>query len=133
MWVKGTKGMYSLTAETLEEAVHELAQHEEYVFEYCLPLFKEAREIVRRYASCSFSTYSEYQEVELARMGRVVKPCDRASRQIAELFASDAAVVMRSPSDAPSHGREGYSALEEDVCPSKTIGCLSGAPQASVS
>lgn len=60
MWVKGDRNVREITSETLSEAAHELAQHQQGTFDTWFPRFEEAAKIV----PTVFSTYREYQEVE---------------------------------------------------------------------
>nr|ULF99798.1 MAG: hypothetical protein [Dicistroviridae sp.] len=134
MWIKRSACKYELTAETLEEAAHELAQHRREIFDLYLPKLEEARQIVAKRWPCTFGTYDEYQEVEMARIGQFSKPCDRDQRQIAEIPLMTAAVALASGvSHAQESGRESFSALEDDVCPSKTIGYRPGTSRSGIS
>lgn len=135
MWVKRGRSVHELTAEVLEEAVHELAQHREDVFDLHMPKFEEARRIVREKYPCNFATYSEYQEVELARLGQILKPCDRDEVEIAEIDYVTAAVRPARHSGAAQRTKwESYSALEDDVCAhSKIIGYHPGTSGAGLS
>lgn len=63
MWIKGDVNVEELTKQTLEDAVHELAQHDEATFDQHIIKFNKARKIV----PAIFLTYSEYQEVEYHR------------------------------------------------------------------
>lgn len=64
MWVKRDRDHWQLTAETLEEAMLELAQHERKVFDAERAKFDEARGMVAVRTPCIFNTYDLYQEVE---------------------------------------------------------------------
>nr|QWC36476.1 ORF1 [Bemisia tabaci dicistro-like virus 1] len=87
MWVKRNANVYELTATVLEEAVHELAQHSKEVFLEKMKVFEEAREKVREYWGCTFLTYEEYAEVDMARLGWKEKMDIRDEREIDALFA----------------------------------------------
>lgn len=86
MWVKRGANVYELTAEVLEEAVHELAQHDRSVFEAYISRFYEARKKVIRYWNCTFLTYDEYAEMDMARLGWISSSDVRAEREVETLF-----------------------------------------------
>jgi hypothetical protein len=67
MWNRKTSDVYSLTRDVLQDAVVELAQHSEDVFNTELPNFERARKIITKRAPCYFGTYNEYQNVEFAK------------------------------------------------------------------
>jgi hypothetical protein len=67
MWNRKTSDVYSLTRDVLQDAVVELAQHSEDVFNAELPNFERARKIITKRAPCYFGTYNEYQNVEFAK------------------------------------------------------------------
>lgn len=67
MWNRKTVDPYILTADVLQEAVHELAQWDESTFNRELPSLERAREILAEFTPCAFETYRQYQEVEYAR------------------------------------------------------------------
>lgn len=134
MWVKRGSCVYALTAETLQEAVHELAQHPRDVFMKYIGKFYECRKIIVEYADCVLDTYEGYQETEIARLGQLPKPCDRGNRKIAEIDVMTAAVGAASGVNrAQSTERESYSALEATVCPLQNIGLSSGTPSTGLS
>jgi len=121
MWVKRKKDQDQVVAETLEEAVHELAQFSEEEFNEYVGIFHEAREKVKRKCSVTFLTWQEYQDVEECRLGRFVKLRDRAEKEIAEKLLGTAAVSARF-----GGGWESCLALARHVCPSQTIGFDAG-------
>lgn len=86
MWVKRGANVYELTAEVLEEAMHELAQHDRETFNKFLPNFLEARKKVVQYWPCTFLTYDEYAEVDMSRMGWMSVSDVRAEREVDRLF-----------------------------------------------
>lgn len=86
MWVKRGANVYQLTADVLEEAMHELAQHPEEVFNHYLPVFMEARKKIISRWPCTFLTYDEYAEVDMARLGWLVRADIRAEREVELLF-----------------------------------------------
>jgi len=96
MWIKGSKNIYELTAETLEEAVHELAQQERAVFDEFIPVFEEARTKILPRSNCVYLTYDEYQEVDAYRAGMISNLCDRDSEVIAKIDRVTAAVGAES-------------------------------------
>lgn len=61
MWNHGTVDQYPLTASILQDAVRELAQHSEDVFNQHLPDFERAALVVRKRAPVNFKTYFQYQ------------------------------------------------------------------------
>jgi len=67
MWVRGDRDIDILTATTLEEAVHELAQHDRQTFDRELPAFERARKIICDRTPCTFKTYDAYQRIEYNR------------------------------------------------------------------
>jgi len=67
MWVRGNVDTDYITSETLQEAVHELAQYDEGVFNEHFPNFERARQIIDRRVPTVFSTYRHYQEIEVSR------------------------------------------------------------------
>jgi len=88
MWVKRGVNHYELTAEVLEEAVHELAQHGREVFEEHITKFYEARQkVIQYWNKCTFLTYDEYAEVDMARLGWVIDSDVRALREVERLFS----------------------------------------------
>jgi len=101
MWVRSRVDVYELTATTLEEAVHELAQHGRDVFERELPRFEEARRIIGKRVNCTFLSYDAYQQLETVRwcatQSNEEKPRDRGSIQIDETSgAANPAEVRKS-------------------------------------
>nr|QJI53766.1 MAG: nonstructural polyprotein [Weivirus-like virus sp.] len=86
MWVKRGANVYELTAEVLEEAVHELAQHTEAVFDSVMPLFWSARKKVIPYWDCTFLSYAEYAEIDMARLGWETSPDVRDLKELQNLF-----------------------------------------------
>jgi hypothetical protein len=100
MWVRSRVDLYELTATTLEEAVHELAQHEREVFERELPRFEKARRIIAQRVACTFLSYDAYQEQEVARWcmkQASLKPRDRGFEQIAETFEAANPAEVQKP------------------------------------
>jgi len=61
-WVKGKKNHWTLTHETLQEALYEAAEHERCVFEDVARKLEPARRLVNRHLPCPASTYDAYQE-----------------------------------------------------------------------
>jgi len=82
MWVKRGANVMELTAEVLEEAHHELAQHDHYTFIRYSPVFEEARAKVVNYWPCNLSTYKEYQETDLARMNMFASVDSRNQKEV---------------------------------------------------
>jgi hypothetical protein len=70
MWVKRDRNHWELTAETLEEAMLELAQHDRETFDRERPVFDQVRRFVSLRTPCSFNTYEQYQEVEFNKYCR---------------------------------------------------------------
>jgi len=68
MWNHGTVDQYELTASILQDAVHELAQHDEKVFNTELPAFEKAAQIVRERFPVYFDTYQQYQFNEVMNL-----------------------------------------------------------------
>jgi len=64
MWNRKTIDQYQLTADVLQEAVHELSLHKKEVFDRELPNFERARVIVSKNTPCFFQTYEEYGRIE---------------------------------------------------------------------
>lgn len=64
MWNHGTLDSYELTASILQDAVHELAQHDLETFNREIGAFERAAEIVRRKHSVFFESYQDYQVLE---------------------------------------------------------------------
>lgn len=86
MWVKRGANVHEITAVVLEEAVHELAQHEKEVFDEKMKLFMKARAVILPYWPCTFLTYEEYAEVDMSRMGWLGRIDVRNSKEIDDLF-----------------------------------------------
>lgn len=86
MWVKRKANPHVLTAEVMEEAVHELAQHEKEVFEREIVAFQEARKIVAKYWPVCLLTYEEYEEIDLARLDVLVKTDPRDQKVVDAIF-----------------------------------------------
>jgi hypothetical protein len=86
MWVKKGANVYSLTAEVLEEAVHELAQHEKSVWDQYIGRFLEARKLLLPKANAKLLTFDEYQEVERARMEYYATADPRDTKRIDCIF-----------------------------------------------
>jgi hypothetical protein len=61
-WVKGKKNHWTLTQETLQEALYEAAEHERCVFEDVARKLEPARRLVNKHLPCPASTYDAYQE-----------------------------------------------------------------------
>lgn len=82
MWVsKGDK--WALTADTLEQAVEELAHHAQTVFQEWIPKFKQAQDKILPHHPCTLNTYEEYQQLFTARcFEEGQKLCDRDTRYI---------------------------------------------------
>lgn len=64
MWVRGRVDVRQLTEDTLAEAVHELAQHEESVFDTEIVAFDKGRKALGPRCNVVFNTYDHYQEIE---------------------------------------------------------------------
>nr|WKV33975.1 MAG: RNA-dependent RNA polymerase [Riboviria sp.] len=64
MWVRGTVDVHQLTCSTLEDAVHELAQHDRETFETELPKFKLAQQKLAPRVLAKIHDYDHYQEME---------------------------------------------------------------------
>lgn len=73
MWNHGTVDEYELCASVLEDAVHELAQHDEVTFRTELPLFEKAARIVGERFPVYFDTYEGYQEREAINCGLYIE------------------------------------------------------------
>jgi hypothetical protein len=86
MWVKRNSNTYALTAEVLEEAVHELAQHPRDVWNRYIDRFIEARKRLLPKAQASILSYDEYQEIEMARMDFYASVDPRDSKRIDAFF-----------------------------------------------
>lgn len=67
MWVRGKVDMDPITSVTLQEAAHELAQHDRATFEKWIPDLERGRVIIDRYCPTRFHTYDHYQEIEISR------------------------------------------------------------------
>jgi len=67
MWVKRNKNHWELTAETLQDAMLELAQHSRAVFDAEKPPFEKARQYVNVRFPCVFDSFDQYQEVEYVK------------------------------------------------------------------
>lgn len=85
-WVKRGANVHELTSTVLEEAAHELAQHPREVFDERMKLFEEARNKIKEYWPCTFLTYDEYAEVDMARIHWKDKMDIRDEREIDALF-----------------------------------------------
>jgi len=68
MWNHGSVDQYVLTATILQDAVRELAQHDESVFDVELPAFKRAAEVIRKRVPVFFKTYQQYQIEEAIKL-----------------------------------------------------------------
>jgi hypothetical protein len=67
MWVHGTVDTYELTADTLREAVFELAQHDRQTYERELPPFEAGAKLLRTKTPCALERYEDYQIQTLER------------------------------------------------------------------
>nr|ULF99780.1 MAG: hypothetical protein 1 [Dicistroviridae sp.] len=86
MWVKRSANTYTLTAEVLEEAVHELAQHPKQVWDEYIDRFQEARKALLPKATAHILSYDEYQEIEMARMEYYANVDPRDAKRIDAFF-----------------------------------------------
>lgn len=68
MWNHGTVDQYPITATILQDAVRELAQHDEQTFQQHLPKFEHAAEVVRAKTPVYFKTYKQYQIEEAVKL-----------------------------------------------------------------
>jgi hypothetical protein len=68
MWNNGTVDQYIVTANVLETAVRELAQHSEEVFNRELPDFERAAAVLRLRTPVMFKTYRQYQFDEVQKI-----------------------------------------------------------------
>lgn len=68
MWNHGTVDQYPLTATILEDAVRELAQHDESTFRQEFPAFERAADVIRKRTRVSFKTYKQYQLEEAIKI-----------------------------------------------------------------
>jgi hypothetical protein len=119
MWVHGTTDVHQLTAITLAEAVHELAQHDRATFDREFPAFEKAQFLLR--AKTEIHTYDYYQKIESLRWCTGIaqsKPRDRGQAQMTEgVCAANPAEVRPGRQGYPEARREGYSPLLVEVCP----------------
>jgi hypothetical protein len=120
MWVHGRVDVHALTADTLQEAVHELAMHDSKTFHKEVPVFAQA---ARRLDVPTYvNTYDYYRQVEAFRwgMGQNNDLRDRGQPQMIESgCAANPAGVGLGREGYPRSRRERYLPLEADVCPSK--------------
>jgi hypothetical protein len=65
-WIKGSD-VWFLTAQCIETAVYELAQHDRQTFDRCLPLFELAASKVREFSPVVLLPYSQYHMMDMVR------------------------------------------------------------------
>lgn len=130
-WNKTRGDKWSLTALVLEDAVRELAQHDQETWNRHIGKFEIARKFIYPHVAVQFPTFEELQFEDVSKyFGYVKVNSQNGARQQS---SSSALQQILLESDCglqgyPQSGWEGYSPLLACVRPTKTIGYTPDVP-----